>query len=79
MGRNRALGLLLLLPLTGCVFAVGADDEGTEKLRDRVRELERRLDRLEAPPSQVLVLPRGGITIQGTTGTIETEPPKDPK
>ena len=44
---RRAAALLLLLPAAGCVFAVGGDDEGNEALRDRVRALERRIDRLE--------------------------------
>lgn len=41
-----------LLPLTGCVFAVGSDDEGTEALRDRVRALEKRVDRIERPAQE---------------------------
>ena len=53
----------LLLPLTGCVFAGGSDDEGNEALRDRVRELEKRVDRIERP-SQV-------ITIQEATGKVQ--------
>jgi len=50
MKRARtALFAAMLLPLTGCVFAVGSDDEGTEALRDRVRALEKRVDRIERP------------------------------
>ena len=44
---RRLLPLAFLLPLGGCVFAVGGDGEGNEKLRDKVRDLEKRVDRLE--------------------------------
>jgi hypothetical protein len=49
MKRPRtAAALLLLLPLSGCVFAVGTgDDEKADEMRDRIRAMERRLDRLE--------------------------------
>ena len=57
MRRTRAaLFGALLLPLTGCVFAVGVDDDKTEGLRDRVRTLEKRVDRLESPGQPVHVL-----------------------
>ena len=55
MNRLRAaLFTVLMLPLTGCVFAVGSDDDETERLRDRVRELEKRVDRIERPPVLVI-------------------------
>lgn len=46
---RRVLSAALVLPLAGCVFAVGSDDDEIEGLRDRVREMERRVDRLERP------------------------------
>ena len=55
MNRLRtALFAATLLPLTGCVFAVGSDDEETERLRDRVRDLEQRVDRIDPPPVIVI-------------------------
>lgn len=52
MKRLRlGVALLLLLPAAGCVFAVGGDDERNEELRDRVRALEHRIDRLEGEPA----------------------------
>jgi hypothetical protein len=49
MRRPRtAAALLLLFPLSGCVFAVGVEGEDeADELRDRVRAMERRLERLE--------------------------------
>ena len=41
------LAAALLLPLGGCVLAVGEGEN--EGLRDRVRDLERRVDRMERP------------------------------
>jgi len=49
---------LVALSLSGCVFAVGSGGDN-EPLRDRVRELEKRVDRLEGG-GQVQV-----ISIQG--------------
>ncbi len=54
----RLLPLAFLLPLGGCVFAVGGDGEN-ESLRDKVRGLEKRVDRLEHRGGQ------GIITING--------------
>jgi len=60
MKRLRAvLGLAAALPLAGCVFAVGTDSEGDELLRDRVRELEHRVERLERGPHGTILL-KGG-------------------
>jgi len=81
---RRSLAFLLMMPLTGCVFAVGSDDEGNEKLRDRVRDLEKRVDRIERP---AMVLESGHGTgsfrvIEGSAITVvpaEPEPVKDPK
>jgi hypothetical protein len=62
---RRVLPVLLLLPLAGCVLAIDGDGDN-EKLRDRVRELERRIDRLESPwhgpgpgPGQPMPMRRG--------------------
>jgi hypothetical protein len=84
MNRFRAaLFAALLLPLTGCVFAVGSDDEGTEALRDRVRDLEKRVDRMERPTirwesgvdSRYII--QDGKAIQEVPAPVE--PAKDPK
>jgi hypothetical protein len=91
MKRTRAaLFTAMLLPLTGCVFAVGADDEGTEKIRDQVRELEKRVDRLERPQT-VVISGEKGVQVHIVDGTVGQEmkveptpapapaPAKDPK
>ena len=77
MTRTRAaLFAAMLLPLTGCVFAVGADDEGTEKIRDEVRELERRVDRLERPATVVYM----GEKVEPAPVAVPVPvPSKDPK
>ena len=45
--RRLAAAVLVALPLSGCVFAVGSGDN--EPLRDRVRKLEKRVEKLESP------------------------------
>ena len=76
MNRLRcALFTVLLLPLTGCVFAVGSDDDETERLRDRVRELEKRLDRIENPTTLVIE----GKTYREVPVEPVPAPGKDPK
>jgi hypothetical protein len=45
--KRRGFALLLAAPMAGCVFAVSGDDDETEALRDRVRHLEHRIERLE--------------------------------
>jgi len=84
MNRCRAaLFGALLLPLTGCVFAVGSDDEGTEALRDRVRALEGRVDRIEHPGQdrgrnmKTYRVNEGGAYMPA--GPSEVEPEKDPR
>ncbi len=56
VGRLRLLALLglLTLPLSGCVFAVGHGE--SEALRDRVRDLEKRVERLEGGGGQVIMI-----------------------
>ena len=63
--RVRRLAVLLLLaaPLGGCIFAVGSGGE-SEALRDKVRDLENRMERLEGG---------GGVfTIQGMKFFLRT-------
>jgi len=57
-GKRRGLALLLALPMAGCVFAVSGDDDENEELRDRVRALEHRIERLEGgdrPPPRLRI------------------------
>lgn len=61
MKAVRALVVLsLVLPLGGCIFAVGGKGE-SEALRDRVRDLEKRVERLESGGGG------GVIMLQGET------------
>jgi len=73
-GLRRGLALLLLLPSAGCVFAVGADDEACDDLRDRVRALERRIDRLEGAPG-----PSGFLRHPAPDAPPPPPPPKPPE
>jgi hypothetical protein len=74
---RRAAALAFLLPAAGCVFAVGGDDDGNEELRDRVRMLEHRIDRLEhggeAPPG-----PRLRREVRAPAPRTESDAPRPP-
>jgi len=80
-GSRAALFAVLLLPLTGCVFAVGVDDDKNEALRDRVRDLERRMDRMDRPRPMgppATIVPRSDV-IEAPREPSVPVPPKEPK
>jgi hypothetical protein len=82
---RRSLAFVLMLPVTGCVFAVGSDDDGTEALRDRVRALEKRVDRMEQHPAVVFDSGRNAKVYKVIDGKViqeepaDVEAPKEPK
>jgi hypothetical protein len=60
--RLLASVALLAVPLSGCVFAVGHGE--SEALRDRVRDLEKRVERLEGGGGQVIMIPGEGAFLE---------------